>query len=278
MEATHLTRRCDDDSNLEHEFGRALENNEFELHYQPQVRLHDGRTIGIEALLRWRHPSRGMLAPQDFLKLLEENPISAEVGAEVIDIAFRDISKALQASKMPPVRIAVNLFPSQFSLANLAETILSSASLYGLPPAMIEIEITERVALDCYRAGTNCALRKLRDAGCYISLDDFGTGYGSMDTVIRFPINKLKIDRRFVARLGSCQKSEAVVKTILSLAKQLDMSVTAEGIETEAQLRLLIEYGCHAGQGYFYAKPMPFEKLQMWLLQENCSRIDREAS
>lgn len=237
------------------ELGRAVERGEFVLFYQPQVRLSDGGLVGAEALIRWQHPERGLLAPAAFLDVLDKSRYAASVGDWVLRTAceqavtWRDVGS-------PEFRMGVNLCGAQVQRGDLAETVQATLSDTGLPAAGLELEITENIVLR-HDAEVITALRSLREAGVGIAFDDYGTGYASLSLLKRFPLTRLKIDRSFVSGMLASHQDVTIVRAILQLGRGFDLAVIAEGIETEAEYARLREKGCQEGQGYLFGKPMP---------------------
>ena len=232
----------------------ATERGEWELTYQPQVRLSDQELIGVEALLRWKHPERGLLFPADFLNTLETHLVAHEVGEWVIDEACRQMA-VWRMQGLDVQRMALNLFAAQFTNGNLGKTIGQALEKHALSPADIEIEITETIAL---RSDDQIltALSELRDCGINIAFDDFGTGFASLSTLARLPVTRLKIDRSFVHDLCNRPQGAAIVSAVISLGRSLNLEVTAEGIETDEQRIRLLALGCREGQGYLFGKPV----------------------
>ncbi|MDB2694269.1 EAL domain-containing protein [Erythrobacter sp.] len=233
----------------------ATERGEWELTYQPQVRLSDQELIGVEALLRWKHPERGLLFPADFLNTLETHLVAHEVGEWVIDEACRQMA-VWRMQGLDVQRMALNLFAAQFTNGNLGKAIGHALEKHALSPADIEIEITETIAL---RSDDQIltALNELRDCGINIAFDDFGTGFASLSTLARLPVTRLKIDRSFVHDLCNRPQGAAIVSAVISLGRSLNLEVTAEGIETDEQRIRLLALGCREGQGYLFGKPVP---------------------
>ncbi|MEE2794623.1 MAG: EAL domain-containing protein [Pseudomonadota bacterium] len=233
----------------------ATERGEWELTYQPQVRLSDQELIGVEALLRWKHPERGLLFPADFLNTLETHLVAHEVGEWVIDEACRQMA-VWRMQGLDVQRMALNLFAAQFTNGNLGKIIGRALEKHALSPGDIEIEITETIAL---RSDDQIltALSELRDCGINIAFDDFGTGFASLSTLARLPVTRLKIDRSFVQDLCNRPQGAAIVTAVISLGRSLNLEVTAEGIETDEQRIRLLALGCREGQGYLFGKPVP---------------------
>lgn len=241
---------------LETDLRRAFAASEFEMHYQPQVLLAGGATLGAEALLRWRHPQRGLLAPLSFLQVLKTSPIAKAVGDWTLATSCAWAARCLRAGK--PARVAVNLFSAQIRAGGLLDTVRRCLEENELPPELLEIEITENTMLKGETVIDT--LRELRKLGIGIAFDDYGTGYASLSMLTEYPLTRLKIDKTFVSRLTE-RGDEAVVKAIVNLGHAFGLKVTAEGIETEEQARLVRALGCDEGQGYLYGRPLPGETL-----------------
>ncbi len=240
---------------LELDMRQALARREFQLHYQPQLQLESGRLIGCEALIRWRHPERGLVSPLDFIPLAEEIGLIVPIGEWVIRQACRD------AMTWPaPMSVAVNVSPAQFKSDRLVETIISALATSGLPAQRLEVEITEGVLLQ-ENEKTLQTLHRLRELGVRVSMDDFGTGYSSLSYLRSFPFDKIKIDRSFVQDLATKPDGEAIIRAIAGLGKSLGMTTVAEGVETPEQMQRIRLEGCTDVQGYLISKPVPTEDL-----------------
>jgi diguanylate cyclase (GGDEF)-like protein len=239
---------------LELDLRLALQRDEFEVHYQPIVGLATMTTCGFEALVRWRHPQRGLVPPDQFIPLAEETGMIVPLGQWILDRACRDA-----ASWPDHYRLAVNLSPVQIQKAGLADAIARALQASGLPAGRLELEVTETVVL----AGAESIdmLCALQASGVGIVLDDFGTGYASLSNLVSLPFSKIKIDRSFVANLTSQQNCRAIVAAITGLARGLDMDVTAEGVETLEQLSILQAAGCTNVQGFYFSRPLPMAEL-----------------
>ena len=238
---------------------RAVARGEFELHYQPQVRLSDGVLTGAEALIRWRHPELGLLAPAAFLPTLEAGPHAAEVGDWVLATACAQAA-AWRRAGICDFRMGVNLFGAQLARGDLVATVGRALSDTGLPGPNLELEITENIILRHDGALVD-ALRELRVMGVGIAFDDYGTGYASLSLLKRFPLTRLKIDRGFVQNLCENPQDAAIVRAINALSRSFGLAVIAEGIETEEQRVRLIAKGCGEAQGYLFGKPMPAQEF-----------------
>ena len=238
---------------LDGELRRAMTHGEFRLFYQPQVSIPDGRLVGAEALLRWQHPTRGLLSPHDFLAGLEASTVAEEAGAWIIDTAIAQA--AAWRRRWPNFTMAVNLFGAQFRHGQLAPRVLAALYRHHLSPRCLELEITENIILRHDDTMLE-PLHRLRDEGIKIAFDDFGTGYASLSMLKRYPLSKLKIDRSFTTDLDGGEIGGAIVNAIVSMARSLSLEVIAEGVETRWQADLLQAAGCNLAQGYLYGVPM----------------------
>jgi diguanylate cyclase (GGDEF)-like protein/PAS domain S-box-containing protein len=239
---------------LEEEIGQAAERGEFVLHYQPQVHLADGRLIGAEALLRWRHPRRGLLAPAAFLEALESSRHAQDVGDWIIDEACRQAAEWRRAGLS--LRVGANLFSEQLRVGGLDAAVGAALARWDLPAEALELELTENIALR-QEEDVLTSLRALRARGIGLAFDDFGTGFASLVTLRDVPVTRLKIDRSFITGVADLAHDAAIVEAVLALGRGLGLGVIAEGIETAEQERFLIGRGCQEGQGYRYGRPMP---------------------
>ena len=242
-------------ANLESELHQALRLGQLELHYQPKVDTASGDVRSAEALIRWRHPQRGLIPPMQFIPLAEECGLIHDIGAWVVREACRQCA-AWQREGVPEVRVAVNVAASQFRRGDLLELIRSALEEAQLEPHYLEIELTESVVMTDPES-TAAILEQLSRMGVLVSVDDFGTGYSSMNYLRRFPIDKLKIDRGFLKDLLSSSDDASIVRAIISLAHSLRLKVVAEGVETPEQLSFLRTLGCDQYQGYHFSPPVP---------------------
>ncbi len=249
---------------FEGELRRAIDENEFELFYQPQVRMADGVLLGVEALLRWRHPVQGLLPPNDFLPTVESGLLAPEIGRWVMETACAQAVEMRR--KAPELVVGVNVFGAQFSTGRLAIDVAAVLERTGLPPEALELEITENIVLR-HDDTMLAPLRALRKAGIGIAFDDFGTGFASLSVLKRYPLSRLKIDRSFIRDICTDRVDAAVVNAMVYLATNLGIEVIAEGVETEAQRDLLRGCGCTTAQGYLYGRPMPLADLNAYLSQ-----------
>lgn len=243
----------------------ALERGQFLLHYQPQIRLDTGEVVGMEALLRWQHPEQGLIPPDRFIPLLEETGLIVSVGEWVLQTACR-FNQTLQRAGLPPIRIAVNLSARQFRDRSLIDIVTRVLKECGQEPQSLDLEITESLLMENVSVAAE-TLKTLRAMGVHISMDDFGTGYSSIAYLKRFPITGIKIDQSFVRDLLIDSGTVALVQGIIAMANALHLEVIAEGVETKEQLALLRDQGCHEGQGYLIARPLPPAVLEQWLRQ-----------
>ncbi|NJO32150.1 MAG: EAL domain-containing protein [Rhodospirillales bacterium] len=246
---------------VEAELARAVAEDEFELFYQPQISLRDGHVVGAEALIRWRHPTRGLVPPDEFLEVLHACKLSNLVGSWVLRAACEQGRR--WQSEGRDLRVGVNLSPSQFH-ADLPMTIERVLSQTGLAPDRLEIEVTEQILLK-EDARTVDLLGQIRRLGVRIAFDDFGTGYASLSHLKRFPLDCLKIDRSFVRDLGIDRNNTAITTAIIELGNRLGLCTIAEGIEDEQSAEWLAKLGCSEGQGYYFGKPMPVAQMQEML-------------
>ncbi len=249
---------------LEWALRHAVEANEFQLVYQPQVCLRTGGVIGVEALIRWMHPTRGLLTPYHFIGALEEFGLINEVGEWVLQTACEQMRR-WQALELQPMRISVNVSAQQFEDPLLIDKIRSALANTDLSPEFLELELTESCLMsDPAQAGA--LLREIRDVGVRIAIDDFGTGYSSLTYLNEFPLNVLKIDKSFVQSVESNDRGGPISNMIIGLGQNLGLEVIAEGVETPGQLAYMEEHGCDIAQGYLYARPESPEDLTPWLM------------
>ncbi|HEY4317936.1 MAG TPA: EAL domain-containing protein [Herbaspirillum sp.] len=246
----------------------ALSNRELTLHYQPQFELASGALVGYEALLRWRHPERGMVPPIEFIPIAEMNGMIIPIGEWVLNEACRQ-ARQWQLEGHDPVVIAVNLSAVQIRQANIVQTVRHALKESGLEAKYLELELTESLLFENIETVLT-QLFILKEIGVRLSIDDFGTGYSSLSYLKRLPIDKLKIDKSFVANLSDDHDSRAIALAIVSMAHSLRLTVTAEGIEHAAQARILTDMRCNDGQGYLYARPMPADRIPSWVEEIKC--------
>lgn len=248
---------------LEHQLRHAAARGELELHYQPQIEIAGGRIIGVEALVRWRHPVMGMISPVEFIPLAEETGAIHEIGLWVVAAACAQ-NRQWQEEGFPPMLMAVNLSPRQFVAPGLCGQVESVLRLTGLAAQWLELEITEGAVMHDIEAaiGTLVAFKAI---GVALSIDDFGTGFSSLAYLTRFPVNKLKVDQSFVRKLDRGGRDSAIVRAIIALGQALGLKVIAEGVETEVERSALAVFGCDEFQGYLFSRPRPPAELRALL-------------
>jgi diguanylate cyclase (GGDEF)-like protein len=270
--ADEISSRAKQRLTLETELRHAIESNQFELHYQPRMRLADHAVPGAEALLRWRHPTRGLVMPGEFIQLVEEIGLIAPLGNRVIEMVARQAAHWRQRFNQA-FRLSFNISPLQFGNVNLVEEIDKAVAVAGAHYANLEVEITESVLMS--RPDTVITtLNAFRERGLRIALDDFGTGFSSLSYLRRLPLDALKIDRTFVSDIGVTQSAGALVNSILSMAHALGLSSVAEGVEQETQLHFLSANHCHEIQGYLISKPMAPADMEDWFDNWEGARLD----
>jgi EAL domain-containing protein (putative c-di-GMP-specific phosphodiesterase class I) len=247
-----MDQQLRDRRTLEHDLKFAVANGELFLEYQPQ-RHSKGNVIGFEALVRWRHPQRGIVLPAEFIPIAEESNLIVEIGEWVLREACREAACWSQ-----PLQVAVNVSAIQFRRGNLRHSVDTAVRDSGILPEQLELEITEGVLIENV-ARAALMLKGLKTLGVRIALDDFGTGYSSLSYLQSFPLDRIKIDRSFVAALGRTDRSLAIVRAVIGLAHGLGLPVLAEGVETTDQLETLVAEGCDEMQGYLIGHPRPIE-------------------
>ncbi len=257
---------------LENSLRKALDRGEFVLHYQPQVDIGRWKIIGVEALIRWKHPDLGMVPPSEFIPLAEEAGLIALIGEWTLQTACAQ-NKAWQDAGFAPIRMAVNISGLQFGQQNLMESITRTLHNSGLPPEHLELELTEGTIMRDAEA-TITTLRQFKEMGLRLAIDDFGTGYSSLSYLKRFPLDTLKIDRSFLLDFASHSDDTAIITAIIAMARSLKLRVLAEGVETEQQLAFLRQQGCDEIQGYLFSKPIPADAMTQ-LLQANRGQRQR---
>lgn len=239
---------------LEADLRKALDNQAFVLHFQPQIDLRSRHTVGFEALTRWRHPTRGLISPADFIPLAEETGLIVPLGEWILRRACRQ-NMAWQRAGLPPVRMAVNISPRQFRRTDLPGLVRRILDETGHPPALLELEITESMVMEDVNRAIGI-MQELSDMGVHLAIDDFGSGYSSLHYLKRFPVKRLKVDRSFVKDVMTDPNDAAIAAAVVALAQSMNLEVVAEGIETEAQLAFFLGKGCQFCQGYLFSKPL----------------------
>ncbi len=246
---------------IENDLRRALERDEFEVHYQPIVTLADGGVVGVEALVRWRHPERGLVFPGDFISVAEETGLIVPIGTRVLERACEQLAAwDARGGSLAGISASVNLSARQMPQVDLLSIVDRVLAENRVEPSRLTLEITESVLME-EGIAPEATMTVLRRMGVRLALDDFGTGYSSMSYLQRFHLDVLKLDRAFVAGLGSGGRDDAITGAVVTMAGALGMAVVAEGIETPTQLTALQELGCKLGQGYLFAKPAPGDEL-----------------
>jgi EAL domain-containing protein (putative c-di-GMP-specific phosphodiesterase class I) len=257
---TEMNERMKTRSKLERDLQSALTNGEFELFYQPIVNLEDNKIKTFEALLRWRHPERGLVSPTEFIPIAEETGLIVPLGEWVLRQA------CAEAAKWPnDIGVAVNISSVQLTNKNLANAVIGAIASASIPAARLNLEITESVFLQNTPANL-ATLKRLHELGVQFSMDDFGTGYSSLGYLLSFPFSKIKIDRSFITDLPTKKESRAIIRAIIDLARSLKIRVIAEGVETAQQLEQLRRLGCTEIQGYLFSPPRPVAEIRQFFL------------
>jgi diguanylate cyclase (GGDEF)-like protein len=256
-----LDREVRERVTINEELQAALRNGEFVLHYQPQVEIPSGKIDGMEALIRWQHPKRGLLYPGAFLAIAETTGMIAPMGRFVLEEACRQI-KRWQAEGLAPPPVAINISAAQLKGAvPLDQELQEILSRHGVDPARIEIELTEFALVESTKANRD-QIKRVRELGVSVAIDDFGTGYSSLEYLRAYRVNRLKIPQQFMSQVAIEAGDAAIVRAALVLARELGMNAIAEGVETPEQLAFLLAAGCHHVQGYYYSKPLPVDDLR----------------
>jgi EAL domain-containing protein (putative c-di-GMP-specific phosphodiesterase class I) len=256
--------RVDHRDNLERDLRGAAARSELRLDYQPIVRTTDAEITGVEALLRWDHPQLGLISPDTVIPLAEQSDLIVDIGRWVLHRACTDVIRLQAVNPNRPLGICVNVSPHQLMAQGWCDDVQEVLRVTGTNPASLRLEMTESVYVeDSDRA--MIVLDELKKLGVGIALDDFGTGYSSLSYLLKFPIDVVKIDRRFIAKLGHQPVSAAIVGAIVNLAHVLDQAVVAEGVETAHQHHQLTSIGCDSCQGFYFARPMPVDELERQL-------------
>lgn len=261
----HMHAACLDRLSVEHDLREAVKaGDQFELYFQPQIDSLTGKAIGIEALIRWRHPREGMIGPDLFIPIAEETGLIVALSDWVLRNACAQLA-ALRKMGFDQLRLGVNLSPREFDRSDLLERIQIPLDDFQIPPDALEIEITESLLMKDVESIV-ARVKRLRGTGVHISIDDFGTRYSSLNYLRRFSVSRIKIDQAFVRDLGTSQDSYAIIQAIVGIARNFNLHVMVEGVETEQQLAILRQLGCNEMQGYFFGRPMPFEKTVEYLM------------
>ena len=259
MQAEVTTR-----STLDADLREAVQRQQFELYYQPQV-VGTGRIIGVEALLRWNHPTRGMVLPADFIAQAEENGLILPIGQWVLDQACSQLAKWANEPGFSNLTIAVNVSVRQFQSVDFAESVLATLARTQARPRLLKLELTESMVVD-HVEDVIARMGVLKSKGVGFSLDDFGTGYSSLSYLKRLPLDQLKIDQSFVHNIVTDPNDAAIAKMVVALAESMGLAVIAEGVEMQAQIDYLAHLGCHAYQGFMFSRPLALNGLQAFVL------------
>lgn len=259
-----------DRAGIETGLRHAIDNGQLELHYQPKIDARTHALQGVEALVRWNHPEKGMIAPDVFIEIAETRGLMPDLGNAVLHLAVKQARAWMEQDD--PLPVAINVSAAQFERPHLVKEILGVLEDYRVDPSLLEIEITESMVMSDF-AGTRYRLQQLQEAGVRISIDDFGTGFSNLSQLARLPFNVLKIDRSLVAGLGRNTKAESIVGAIVHMAKALGHELVAEGIETHEQREFLVELGCDRLQGHLFGSAMPVSELAHWRDQRNASPV-----
>lgn len=254
-----------DDLNVEMNLRRALDLDEFELYYQPQIDCQSGRVIGFESLIRWNHPERGLMSPADFINLAESTGLIIPIGEWVISQAFQQLEK-WNVNKREEFTLSVNISPRHFLDVRLYDFLKQSLEKYNVNPKNLNIEITENVAMEGFNQVQH-RMKKLLELGLTVSIDDFGTGFSAFQYLQHFPVQGIKIDRQFIRDIAENEKSMGITKTIIDLGKMMKINIISEGVETVEQWEILRKLGCPQLQGYYFSKPLPLNEVEEWVNQ-----------
>ena len=258
-----LSMHSMDQLSLEADLRQAIANHELVLHYQPQINASTGIVVGVEALIRWQHPVRGLLSPAAFMKIAEDSGLIIDIGNWVLREACQQL-QTWSLYRISPLRMAINISAVQFRRCNFTEVVQGIIEETGIDPAFIELELTEHMAMHHADDVLN-TLRELKRIGVKLAIDDFGTGFSNLSYLQRFPIDRLKVDQSFVRGIEKLPANKSIVQAIVSLAKSLSLEVIAEGVETAAEYAEVSACGCDEIQGYFFARPMHAKGLLIWL-------------
>jgi diguanylate cyclase (GGDEF)-like protein len=261
---SEMNVRAVERQSIEEDLRRALERDEFCLHYQPKVDLKTGRITGAEALLRWTHPVRGAVPPVEFISVAEACGLIIPIGRWVLREACKQAQSWAQEG-LPPLTMAVNTSAMEFRTENFLDGVLSIIESTGINPASVELEITETVLMK-HVDSTRSVLKTLRAAGVHLAIDDFGTGYSSLSYLRKFPVDSLKIDQAFIRQITLEQDEAKLVIAIIALGRSLGLRVVAEGVETDAELRFLKAHHCDEAQGYYFSRPLPAAQFAALLI------------
>ncbi len=264
--STDMTTPYFQNLSLETGIHKALENNEFQLVYQPQINIKSGEIVGVEALLRWHNPVHGLITPAEFIPFAEETGMIVEVGHWVLSNACAELKKWRDAG-LPEIRMSINMSARQLADKNVIKYVSNVLRDYGIPGHCLEIEITENTIMSDMDSIIH-KLKNISKRGVYVAIDDFGTGYSSLSYLHKLPIHTLKIDRTFIKEVNMKHTGKSIINTIAAMGKGLNLNVIAEGVETQQQLDYLQEIDCNEAQGFLFCKPLPGDVISQLLLQE----------
>lgn len=236
------------------DLGRAINNDEIKVYYQPQINIRDNKLVGLEALVRWQHPKQGLIPPRKFIHIAEESGLISPIGEYVLRQACEQ-TKKWQLKGYPPISISVNLSVYQFQFTNLFKIVTETLAETMLDPKWLKLEITESIGIKNINYAINL-VEKFKSIGVKVALDDFGTGYSSFNHLRKLPVSEVKIDRSFMQDVETDSKARIIVKTIIELAHAMKLTVIAEGVETTEQLKFLKNHDCDGVQGYLYSYPL----------------------
>jgi EAL domain-containing protein (putative c-di-GMP-specific phosphodiesterase class I) len=256
---TTMNARAVERQFIEQGLRRALEKREFKLHYQPKIDLSTGAIVGAEALIRWTHPSRGVISPDKFIPVAEACGLILPIGAWVLREACSQ-TRSWAGSGLPAITIAVNVSAAEFQNKNFTETLFATLNETGLDPRSLVIELTESALIKRAEYAAS-VLGTLRARGVHVAIDDFGTGYSSLSYLQKFPVDSLKIDQTFVRQISMAGHNKHIVTAVLSMARSLKLRVVAEGVETLEELSFLRAHQCDEAQGYYFSRPVPPEEF-----------------
>jgi len=253
----------------------AIARSEFVLHYQPQIDLRTGEVFAVEALIRWNHPTQGLVSPLHFIAAAEETGLIVPIGDWVLREACRR-NKAWQDAGLPPMTVCVNVSARQFREKNLVARVVGALAESGLDAKYLELEMTESVVMLNVEQAVE-TMKALRALGVRLSIDDFGTGYSSLSALTTFPVARLKIDRSFIRDLATSEIARIVASAIIALGQKLHLRVIAEGVETDEQMAFLLQSHCDEVQGYIFSKPLAAAPMTSWLLAKSTRQGEKAA-
>jgi EAL domain-containing protein (putative c-di-GMP-specific phosphodiesterase class I) len=249
---------------LENSIRKAVDNNEFVVHYMPTVDIHKNEVAGVEALLRWQHPEKGIISPKDFIDTAEECGLMVPIGNWMIETVCKQL-RVWKDAGMENQNVSINIAPQQFTKIDLVDQLTKMMAEHGIEGSEITIEITEKTLIE-NEGEVETGLNKMHQMGMTIALDDFGTGFASLSYLNDFPIDVVKIDSAFVAGIPDSEPDSAVVNAIAGVARGLKLQLLAEGVENERQLSMLKGLGCQFGQGYYWSKALPADQYEQFYL------------